>query len=182
MKFTTDESKFEFTENVEARTITLITHEAHTVFYFPKDYDKDTFLNTYDFFLDFSVSKMPRAMTEISSSIKGSRIFTELKPGVVHDGRHKPEFFINRKGKKVNRDRWSDGMTWEEWCLEEQAAKEVHRRPKKTKSFHIEDDEKPILDDDWKAPERKSIFQPTKKKEIDSDSNLGDILGDLFDK
>ena len=85
MKFTADASKFEFTENVEDRTITLITHEAHTVFYFPKDFNKEKFLGTYDFFLDFSVSKLPRAMSEIASSIHGAQIRIGARNAIRRD-------------------------------------------------------------------------------------------------
>ena len=183
MKFTADASKFEFIEDEEALKITFITHEEHTVFQFPKDYDKGAFLKTYDFFLDFPVSQMHKAMSEIARSVPGSTLYSELKPGLIYDNHHQPEFFVNRAGKQVNRDRWSDGMTWEQWCSDEQVAKEFYSRKEnwaaKKKQREVEEDERPTLDDDWKAPvreERKFTYAPKKK----DDENLGDMLGGLL--
>ncbi len=180
MKFAA-EGKFEFFEDLKELTITLITHEENTVFYFPKDYPEDKFLSTYYFFLDYSPSQMHKIMNDIASKIRGARVFSELKPGLTYDWRHKPEFFLNRKGKQTNRDRWSDGMTWEEWCSDKQISKEYFSRDESWKAKQKkrnEIDERPTLDDDWKAPkrDRKFSYEPKPKKDL----NLGDMLDDLF--
>lgn len=179
MKFT-KQYKFEFTKDINLRQIKLVTHTELTVLQFPMDYPLHKFGQTYDFFLDFSVSKLHKTMCSIASSIPGSCVYSELKPGLIYDSRHQPTFFMNRAGKQVNRDRWSDGLTWDEWCSSEQIAKEYYGRKKhwesKQKNFQDEDeDERPILDDDWKAPVR-----PERKFTKKEDDNLGDMLDGLL--
>jgi hypothetical protein len=184
MKFA-EPNKFEFTKDIAKRTITLVTHDAITTLYVGDKLSLKDFAQTYDFFLDFSVSQLPKTMGQVCNSIPGACIMSELKPGVVYDDRHKPEFFINRKGKQVNRDRWSDGMTWEEWCSDEVIAQEFYSRKQnwaaKKKTFEVEEDERPVLDDDWVAPvrpERKFETKPTPKPDVDK--SLGDLLDGIL--
>lgn len=123
-RFTTEPGSFQFYEDVERRKIVLVTEEEHRTLQFPLDFPEDKFLQTYDFFLDYSVSRLPAVMGEICSSIKGAMILGELKPGVRHDSRAKPETYIRRRDNKVCfRDPWHDGMSWEQWISDEQ----VHR-------------------------------------------------------
>lgn len=188
MKFTA-ENKFEFDKDMSSMTITLRTFDAVTVLRIPKDYSLRQFAQLYDFFLDYSVSVLPKTMGEIARSIPGACIMSELKPGLIYDDRHQPEMFMNRSGQMVNRDRWSDGMTWEEWSSEAQALKESHTRRKhwaeqNKKRQLAEEDERPMLDDDWTAPvreERKFTYEPKPEPKKNVDKNMGDLLDGLFD-
>lgn len=175
-------NQFEFYENAERKQITLITHNERTVLQFPADYSEERFAQTYDFFLDYSPNELHKVMGEISRQIPGSLLIGEIKPGATYDARHKPEFFLNRKGEKVNRDRWSDGLTFEEWCSEEQIAKEFHSR-RKTKNRGIDLSEGDGTD---YVPFQPNRYDPTvvpskpSTPVKDEEKSVGDMLDDLF--
>ena len=177
-------NQFEFIEDAERRQITLITHNERTVLQFPTNYSEKKFAQTYDFFLDFSPRELHKVMGEIANQIPGALLIGEIKPGEIHDARHKPEFFINRKGDTVNRDRWHDGLTYEEWCSDEQVAKEYYGRRKQdnTGVSLSEGDGSEYVpfkpkNYDPKIVSSKPIPSPQKKED---DKSVGDILDDLF--